>query len=73
MFESFLSNLDAPDSVQRLEESHNASKEDFLDAEVQISAIGQFDASQLRFTEVRPAFCRNSRLLLVDVSRLPSP
>jgi hypothetical protein len=69
----FLASLPAWDGVQRLDAAINASKDDVLAAEVWLPVDMGVDVSTFRTVRVRAPFQSASRLLLVDVSRLPAP
>lgn len=70
----FLASLPAWDGVGRLDAtiSQRLDKEDLLAAEVRLPVPVGTDVSTLRTVLVRPPYQRESRLLLVDASRLPA-
>jgi hypothetical protein len=70
----YLASLSAWDGVGRLEGTiaQHFDKEHLLAAEVRLPVPLGTDVSTLRTVLVRPPYQRESRLLLVDVSRLPA-
>lgn len=72
---AFLASLQAWGGVRPLDDLGPltwAERDAFLAAEVRLPVPGGTDVSTLRTVAFRPPFERESRLLLVDVSRLPA-
>lgn len=61
------------DGVPRLEAHLNLSKDDVLAAEVSLPLVEPCDVSKLRVARMRRPYSRDAELILVEVSRLPSP
>ncbi len=70
-FMDSLARFDA--GVKPLEQGDRFSKDDLLAAEVSLPLAPNCDVASLRVVQVRPPYCRESRPLLVDASRLPAP
>lgn len=70
----YLASLPAWDGVSRLDPTiaQRVDKEHLLAAEVRLPVPAGTDVSTLRTVLVRPPYQRESRLLLVDASRLPA-
>lgn len=71
--EAFLATLPPFDGIQRLDPLPDLTKDAVLDAEVTLPLAQGVDVSALRWVRMRPPRARDSRVLLVDVSRLSAP
>jgi len=72
---AYFASLPAWDGVNRLDAflAQRIDKDEVLAAEVRLPVPVGTDVSTFRTVLVRPPFQSESRLLLVDVSRLPAP
>ena len=73
--QQYLASLASWDCVKRLDPliAEHCDKDDLMAAEVRLPVAAGTDMSMLKSVQVRPPYQRASRLLLVDVSRLPAP
>jgi hypothetical protein len=69
----FLAGLAPLAGIRPLEPGMCADKDALFDAEVSLPLAPGFSADGLRLAWARPAYSRDSRLLVVDVSRLSAP
>lgn len=71
--QQFLASLAGLQRIKTLEAGCEASKEELLAVEVSLPLACGEEVASLRVLQMRPAYERCSRPLLVDVSRLPAP